>query len=72
MADDDRVVINLATGLEDAERVTVALLVGGARLRLRAACGPAASLRRGPQEWRVRPVGGAGRSCAWAATAPRT
>jgi predicted peroxiredoxin len=26
----DRVVINLATGLEDAERVTVAFLVGGA------------------------------------------
>ena len=26
----DRVVINLATGLEDSERVTVALLVGGA------------------------------------------
>ncbi len=26
----DKVVINLATGLEDAERVTVALLVGGA------------------------------------------
>ncbi len=31
MADgDDKVVINLATGLEDAERVTVAFLVGGA------------------------------------------
>jgi predicted peroxiredoxin len=31
MADgDERVVINLATGLEDAERVTVAFLVGGA------------------------------------------
>jgi predicted peroxiredoxin len=28
----DKVVINLATGLEDAERVTVALLVGGAAL----------------------------------------
>ena len=27
---DDKVVINLATGLEDAERVTVAFLVGGA------------------------------------------
>jgi predicted peroxiredoxin len=26
----DRVVINLATGLEDAERVTIAFLVGGA------------------------------------------
>jgi len=26
----DKVVINLATGLEDAERVTVAFLVGGA------------------------------------------
>jgi predicted peroxiredoxin len=33
MADDEgRVVINLATGLEDAERVTVAFLVGGAAL----------------------------------------
>ena len=30
MAGDSKVVINLATGLEDAERVTVALLVGGA------------------------------------------
>lgn len=30
MADDAKVVINLATGLEDAERVTVAFLVGGA------------------------------------------
>ena len=30
MANDDKVVINLATGLEDAERVTVAVLVGGA------------------------------------------
>ena len=31
MADgNDKVVINLATGLEDAERVTVAFLVGGA------------------------------------------
>jgi predicted peroxiredoxin len=30
MANDERVVINLATGLEDAERVTVAFLVGGA------------------------------------------
>jgi predicted peroxiredoxin len=30
MADDTKVVINLATGLEDAERVTVAFLVGGA------------------------------------------
>ena len=28
----DRIVINLATGLEDAERVTVAFLVGGAAL----------------------------------------
>jgi predicted peroxiredoxin len=28
----DRVVINLATGLEDAERVTVAFLVAGAAL----------------------------------------
>ncbi len=27
---DQKVVINLATGLEDAERVTVALLIGGA------------------------------------------
>jgi len=30
MADNSKVVINLATGLEDAERVTVAFLVGGA------------------------------------------
>src|SRR5919198_6620351 len=30
MADNGNVVINLATGLEDAERVTVAFLVGGA------------------------------------------
>jgi predicted peroxiredoxin len=30
MADNRKVVINLATGLEDAERVTVAFLVGGA------------------------------------------
>jgi predicted peroxiredoxin len=30
MADPAKVVINLATGLEDAERVTVAFLVGGA------------------------------------------
>jgi predicted peroxiredoxin len=30
MAGNSKVVINLATGLEDAERVTVALLVGGA------------------------------------------
>ncbi len=30
--DDNKVVINLATGLEDAERVTVAFLVGGAAL----------------------------------------
>src|ERR671932_2541019 len=32
MADNDKVVINLATGLDDAERVTVAFLVGGAAL----------------------------------------
>jgi predicted peroxiredoxin len=32
MADDAKVVINLATGLEDAERVLVAFLVGGAAL----------------------------------------
>src|SRR4051794_11694613 len=32
MANDDKVVINLATGLEDAERVTVAFLVAGAAL----------------------------------------
>ena len=32
MADGNRVVINLATGLEDAERVTVAFLVGSAAL----------------------------------------
>ena len=30
MAENGRVVINLSTGLEDAERVTVAFLVGGA------------------------------------------
>jgi predicted peroxiredoxin len=30
--DSNKVVINLATGLEDAERVTVAFLVGGAAL----------------------------------------
>ncbi len=30
MAENGKVVINLATGLEDAERVTVAFLVGGA------------------------------------------
>ncbi len=33
MAENNRVVINLATGLEDAERVTVAFLVGGAALQ---------------------------------------
>src|SRR5438876_7926944 len=32
MAGNGKVVINLATGLEDAERVTVAFLVGGAAL----------------------------------------
>jgi predicted peroxiredoxin len=32
VAENDKVVINLATGLEDAERVTVAFLVGGAAL----------------------------------------
>jgi predicted peroxiredoxin len=32
MADNSKVVVNLATGLEDAERVTVAFLVGGAAL----------------------------------------
>ncbi len=32
MANGGKVVINLATGLEDAERVTVAFLVGGAAL----------------------------------------
>src|SRR5437868_14413540 len=32
MANNEKVVINLATGLEDAERVTVAFLVGGAAL----------------------------------------
>jgi predicted peroxiredoxin len=32
MADNDKVLINLATGLEDAERVTVALLVATAAL----------------------------------------
>ncbi len=30
MSADGKVVINLATGLEDPERVTVAFLVGGA------------------------------------------
>jgi predicted peroxiredoxin len=35
MANDDKVVINLASGLEDAERVTVAFLVGGAALEQR-------------------------------------
>jgi predicted peroxiredoxin len=30
MSDNGKVVINLATGMEDAERVTVAFLVGGA------------------------------------------
>jgi predicted peroxiredoxin len=30
MADNGKVVVNLATGLEDTERVTVAFLVGGA------------------------------------------
>ena len=32
MTDNNKVVVNLATGLEDAERVTVAFLVGGAAL----------------------------------------
>jgi len=32
MANEEKVVINLATGLEDAERVTVAFLVGNAAL----------------------------------------
>jgi predicted peroxiredoxin len=32
MANENKVVINLATGLEDAERVLVAFLVGGAAL----------------------------------------
>jgi predicted peroxiredoxin len=32
MAESDKVVVNLATGLEDAERVTVAFLVAGAAL----------------------------------------
>jgi predicted peroxiredoxin len=32
MANEEKVVINLATGLEDAERVTIAFLVGGAAL----------------------------------------
>jgi predicted peroxiredoxin len=32
MANQEKVLINLATGLEDAERVTVAFLVGGAAL----------------------------------------
>jgi predicted peroxiredoxin len=33
MPDGNKVVINLATGLEDAERVTVAFLVGGAAVQ---------------------------------------
>ena len=32
MANNEKVVINLATGLEDTERVTVAFLVAGAAL----------------------------------------
>jgi predicted peroxiredoxin len=32
MTENNKVVVNLATGLEDAERVTVAFLVGGAAL----------------------------------------
>jgi len=32
MADESKVVVNLATGLEDAERVLIAFLVGGAAL----------------------------------------
>lgn len=32
MPDDEKVLVNLATGLEDAERVTVALLVATAAL----------------------------------------
>ena len=32
MADNNKVVINLSTGLEDAERVMIAFLVGGAAL----------------------------------------
>jgi predicted peroxiredoxin len=32
MADNQKVVVNLATGLEDAERVMIAFLVGGAAL----------------------------------------
>jgi predicted peroxiredoxin len=32
LAENEKVVVNLATGLEDAERVTVAFLVGGAAL----------------------------------------
>src|SRR5437867_6383924 len=32
MAGNEKVVINLATGLEDTERVTIAFLVGGAAL----------------------------------------
>lgn len=35
MPDSAKVVINLATGLDDGERVTVALLVGGAALEQR-------------------------------------
>lgn len=32
MADNEKVVINLSTGLEDPERVMIAFLVGGAAL----------------------------------------
>src|SRR2546423_13625843 len=35
MAENHKVVVNLATGLEDAERVTCAFLVGGAALEQR-------------------------------------
>jgi hypothetical protein len=35
MADTANVVINLPTGLEDAERVTVGLLIGGAAVERR-------------------------------------
>lgn len=43
MPDTAKVVINLATGLEDAERVTVALLVGGAPVDSSAARHPSGS-----------------------------
>jgi hypothetical protein len=45
MADIAKAVINLATGLEDAERVTVAFLVGGAAVE------PGAPSASAPASW---------------------